>query len=255
MSGRTIANAAGREVRVLPDTDAIAREAAERFAAAATEAITARGRFTVALAGGSTPERLYRLLAAEPFRGRVAWGSVHVFFGDERTVPPDDPQSNYRMAKGAMLDALPIPPAQVHRMEGERDPLEAATAYERAIRETFALEAGQMPRFDLVLLGMGPDGHTASLFPHTAALDNYADVVTPNYVAKLETWRLTLTYPALNAAARVLFLAGGADKADALREVLQGEANAAEYPSQGVLPTHGTVTFLLDEAISARLAP
>ena len=254
MSERTIVDVGGREVRVFSDADAVAREAAERFVVAAAEAIAARGRFTVALAGGSTPERLYRLLAVEPFRGRVTWASVHVFFGDERTVPPDDPQSNYRMAKGAMLDALPIPPAQVHRMAGERDPLEATTVYEHAIRETFGLEPGQMPRFDLILLGMGPDGHTASLFPHTVALGNYTDIVAPNYVAKLETWRLTLTYPALNAAARVLFLVGGADKADALREVLQGAPNAAEYPSQGVLPTNGTVTFLLDEAVSVRLA-
>lgn len=254
MSERTIANAAGREVRVFPDADAVAREAAERFAAAAGEAIAARGRFTVALAGGSTPERLYRLLAAEPFRSRVAWDSVHVFFGDERTVPPDDPQSNYQMARLAMLDTLPIPSAQIHRMEGERDPLAAATAYERAIRETFTLEPGQIPRFDLILLGMGPDGHTASLFPHSVALGNYTDIVVPNYVAKLETWRLTLTYPVLNAAARVLFLVGGADKAAALREVLRGEPNAAEYPSQGVLPTNGIVTFLLDEAVANGLA-
>lgn len=249
----TTTDAAGREIVVLPDLDAVSREAATRFVAAATQAVSAGGRFTVALAGGSTPERLYRLLAAAPYREQVPWQSVHVFFGDERTVPPDDTQSNYRMAKGAMLDALPVPLGQVYRMEGERDPLAAATAYEQTIRDVFALDAGQMPRFDLILLGMGPDGHTASLFPQTVALDNYTDAVAPNFVAKLDTWRLTLTYPALNAAARVLFLVGGGDKAAAVREVLRGEANTAEYPSQGVLPTHGTVTFLLDEAAAANV--
>ncbi len=163
------------------------------------------------------------------------------------------PQSNYRMARLAMLDAVPIPPDQVHRMEGEREPLEAATHMKRAMRHTFGLSVGQVPRFDLILLGMGPDGHTASLFPHTRALENFTDLVVANYVAKFETWRLSFTYPVLNAAAQVLFLVGGTDKAAAVHAVTQGEPNREEYPAQGVLPIDGTVTFLLDTAAAAQL--
>lgn len=252
-TGEGTTDAAGRQITVLPDLDAMSQEAARRFVGAAKMAVSARGRFTVALAGGSTPERLYRLLASDTYRDQVPWQATHVFFGDERAVPPDDAQSNYRMARRALLDAVPIPPAQVHRMEGERDPLEAATAYEQAVRQDFGLGVGQVPRFDLILLGMGPDGHTASLFPRTKALEDFADLVVANYVEKLETWRLTFTYPVLNAAAQVLFLVGGTDKAAAVRAVLQGEPNREEYPSQGVLPTDGTVTFLLDTTAAASL--
>jgi len=152
-----------------------------------------------------------------------------------------------------LLDAVPIPAAQIHRMEGERDPLQAATVYEGAMRHDFGLDVGQVPRFDLILLGMGPDGHTASLFPRTQALANFTDLVVANYVAKFETWRLTFTYPVLNAAAQVLFLVGGTDKAAAVREVLQGDPDREQYPSQGVLPIDGTVTFLLDTAAAATL--
>jgi len=253
MTAEGTMNAGGRQIAVFSDLDAVSEAAAQRFVGAAKMAITDGGRFTVSLAGGSTPERLYRLLASDTYRSQVPWQSTHVFFGDERTVPPDDAQSNYRMARLAMLDAVPIPPDQVHRMEGEREPLEAATAYEMAVRHTFGLAVGQVPRFDLILLGMGPDGHTASLFPHTRALENFTDLVVANYVAKFESWRLSFTYPVLNAAAQVLFLAGGTDKAAAVHEVTQGEPNRAEYPAQGVLPTDGAVTFLLDTAAAAHL--
>ncbi len=242
-------NRGGREIVTLPNLDAVSHEAAERFVSLASAAIGQSGRFTVALAGGSTPERLYKLLAASPYRERVRWNAVHLFFGDERTVPPDDAQSNYRMAKRSLLDA--VPEAHVYRMEGEREPHEAAASYDTVLREQFV---GQNPpRFDLILLGMGPDGHTASLFPHTDALDVTATFVVANYVAKMDTWRLTLTYPVLNAAAQVLFLVGGADKAPAVREVVQGASNCSEYPSQGVLPSDGTVTFLLDPAAAAQV--
>jgi len=243
----------GRNIIVLPDLGAVSDTAAQRFVGAAKLAVSTNGRFTVSLAGGSTPERLYRLLASDTYRDQVPWQSTHVFFGDERTVPPDDAQSNYRMARIALLDAVPIPAAQIHRMEGERDPLQAATAYEGAMRHDFGLNVGQVPRFDLILLGMGPDGHTASLFPRTQALANFTDLVVANYVAKFEAWRLTFTYPVLNAAAQVLFLVGGTDKAAAVREVLQGDPDREQYPSQGVLPIDGTVTFLLDTAAAATL--
>lgn len=252
-TGEAITDTEGRQIMLLPDLDAVSQEAAQRFVGAAKLAMTTNGRFTVALAGGSTPERLYRLLASDTYRDQVPWQSTHIFFGDERMVPPDHAESNYRMARAALLDAVPVPPEQVHRMEGERDPLEAATAYEATLRHVFGLEVGQTPRFDLILLGMGPDGHTASLFPHTKALENFTDLVMANYVAKFETWRLTFTYPVLNGAAQVLFLVGGKDKAVAVHEVLQGAPDREEYPSQGVLPTDGVVTFLLDQAAAANL--
>lgn len=239
----------GRQIETFPDLDAVSREAAQRFVTHAQAAMRDGGRFTVALAGGSTPERLYRLLATPQYRDRVQWERVHFFFGDERCVPPDDTQSNYRMAKNALLDA--VPEAQVSRIEGERAPQDAAVAYEAAVRAAFGAEG--VPRFDLILLGMGPDGHTASLFPHTDALNETTRLVVANRVAKLDTWRLTLTYPVLNAAAHVLFLVGGADKAAAVHAVLDGPPNRDEYPSQGVLPTDGVVTFLLDSAAAGQL--
>ncbi len=242
-----------RDVVVLPDLDAVSQAAAERFVALANEAVTRANRFTVALAGGSTPERLYRLLASPAYRDAVPWASVYIFFGDERCVPPDDKESNYRMARAALLDHVPILPEQVFRMEGERDPQSAAVTYDARLGDVFGLSPGRIPQFDLILLGMGPDGHTASLFPHTEALTVVERLVTANYVPKFDSWRLTLTYPVLDAAAQVLFLIGGAEKADAIHAVLEGPANPVEYPSQGVQTPDGTVTFLLDRAAASKL--
>lgn len=247
-------NDAPREVIVLPDLDAVSEEAARRFVALAGDALAEHGGFTVALAGGSTPERLYRLLASERYRDAVPWASTYVFFGDERCVPPDDRESNYRMAREALLDHVPILPEQIFRMEGEGDPQSAAMMYAAILSDAFDLIAGAVPRFDLILLGMGPDGHTASLFPHTAALREVDTLVAANYVDKLETWRLTLTYPVLDAAAHVLFLVGGAEKAAAVRQVIEGPFNPDEYPAQGVRVANGTLTFLLDRAAAGDLS-
>ena len=244
---------ANRDIVVLPDLDAVSQEAARRFVAIANDAVARTNRCTVALAGGSTPERLYRLLASDTYRDTIPWASLYIFFGDERCVPPDDRESNYRMAREALLDYVPVLPEQVFRMEGERDPQSAAVTYDAMLGDAFGLTPGRVPHFDLILLGMGPDGHTASLFPHTDALQVIERLATANYVAKFDSWRLTLTYPVLDAAMHVLFLVGGAEKADAVQQVLEGTFDPAEYPAQGVRTPEGTVTFLLDAAAAGKL--
>jgi 6-phosphogluconolactonase len=222
-----------------PDAGALAREAAHRFVARAQEAVAARGRFLVALAGGSTPRGAYELLAGDVFAPRVDWARVHVFWGDERCVPPDHTDSNYRMAREALLDRIPISAGNVHRMRGELVPEAAADAYEAELDEVLGAEG----RFDLVLLGMGVDGHTASLFPGTQALEERERRVAAYYVEKLGAWRVTLTLPALNAARRVLFLVGGAGKRDALNRVRAGEP----LPAALVRPEEGEVTWLVEK--------
>ncbi|MGH2469761.1 MAG: 6-phosphogluconolactonase, partial [Chloroflexota bacterium] len=193
--------------------------------------------------GGSTPKGLFGLLAQPPYRQRVDWPSITFYWGDERCVPPDDPDSNYRMANEALLSHIPT--GTVHRIRGEDDPHQAAEAYERL------LPTGPL---DLLLLGMGPDGHTASLFPHTAALKERGRRVTENYVDKLATWRVSLTAPELQRAHQVLFLVAGADKAAALKQVLQGPDNTEEYPSQLLREAAGGVTWLIDAAAAAQLS-
>ncbi|HTU16933.1 MAG TPA: 6-phosphogluconolactonase, partial [Gemmataceae bacterium] len=211
-------------IRTFADVQAVSEAAAQEWVRSTREAVAARGRFTVALSGGSTPKRLYQLLAAEPYRSQVAWDRVEIFWGDERCVPPDHADSNYRMAREAMLAQLPIPAEHVHRIEAERADRDAAARdYEAVLARVFGIAAGgEPPAFDLILLGMGPDGHTASLFPHTQALDETKRWVVANHVPQLNTDRLTLTRPILSRAREVLFLVAGADKAERLVEVLAG---------------------------------
>ncbi|HEY7983438.1 MAG TPA: 6-phosphogluconolactonase [Ktedonobacterales bacterium] len=243
-------------IRVFDDLNSLADAAAQLFVAAATASVKAKGSFFVALSGGSTPRTLYTLLAQPPYHDQVNWSRARIFWGDERCVPPTDAESNYRMARESLLFHVPVSSHQVYRMPGEAaDPNAGAALYEMALRRAFALAPGQLPRFDLILLGMGPDGHTASLFPHTAALGITNRLVVANRVEKLHTTRLTLTYPAINAAALVVFLVAGADKADALAAVLQGPRQPEELPSQGVAPANGAVIWLVDRAAAARLAP
>jgi 6-phosphogluconolactonase len=230
-----------RQVHRYPNADALALAAAEMFTQIAAAAIQTNGRFTVALSGGSTPRALHLLLSAAPYRGHIAWEKVHVFWGDERAVLPDHPDSNYKMALDTLLRYVPIPRVNIYRIPTEVDNETAAQVYEQDLRVTF----GDTPRFDLILLGMGDDGHTASLFPHTAALKETVRWVVPNYVEKLATWRITLTYPVLNAAANVMFLVAGADKRERLNEVLDGEYHPDELPSQGVQPTNGELHWLV----------
>jgi 6-phosphogluconolactonase len=243
-------------VRTFDDPNALANAAARVFVETAAASVKARGSFFVALSGGSTPRTLYTLLARPPYHDQVNWSRAHIFWGDERCVSPTDAESNYRMARESLLFHVPVSSHQVYRMPGEAaDPNAGAALYEMALRRAFALAPGQMPRFDLILLGMGPDGHTASLFPHTAALGVTNRLVVANQVDKLNTTRLTLTYPVLNAAALVIFLVAGADKADALAAVLQGPRQPEELPAQGIALANGLVLWLADQAAAAKLRP
>ncbi|HEV8672729.1 MAG TPA: 6-phosphogluconolactonase [Methylomirabilota bacterium] len=242
-------------VVVLDDPAALADEAAGRVAAAARETVAAQGRFAVALSGGTTPRALFERLAGPPWRHEVPWSRAEVFWGDERWVPPDHPESNYRMARAALLDPVGIPPERVHRIAGEAaDPAAAAAAYEAEIARVLGGVPGERPPvFDLVLLGMGADGHTASLFPGTAALAERRRWVVANAVPGLGTHRITLTLPILNRAARVLFLVAGADKAATLREVLEGPVDPQRLPAQAVRPEAGHLVWLVDRAAAAAL--
>lgn len=234
------------EIVVFENAEAVARAAAERFVIAAQAATAARGRFSVALSGGSTPKRTYELLASEDFKSRVEWSKVQVFFGDERCVPPESSESNYRMAGEAMLSRVPIPKENVHRIIGEGDPKLGALLYEQALRAFFA--DTQWPRFDLLFLGMGDDGHTASLFPGSAALKEDKAWVVANWVEKFKTFRITLTAPAINRSAHVVFLVSGEGKARRLAEVTRGPAEPDRLPSQLIHPVDGKLEWLVDEA-------
>lgn len=239
------------DIRILADGEELSRAAAEEFVHLATQAVTASGRFAVALSGGTTPKALYHLLSDEGagFRPRVPWKRVHVFWGDERHVPPDHPESNYRMAREELLSRVPIPPENVHRIPAENpDAAKAAEEYAQTLRTFFGLAAGAVPRFDLILLGMGPDGHTASLFPGTNAVRETARLVGAPWVEKLNAHRITLTPPVLNNAACVLFLVSGEEKAETLRAVLQGPYQPDRFPAQIVRPVDGHLLWMVDRA-------
>jgi 6-phosphogluconolactonase len=244
-----------REVRILPDGASIARRAAQKFVEAAAAAVTERGSFSVALAGGSTPKALYGLLVNDPtLRAQLPWDKMHLFFGDERHVGPTDPDSNFRMATEAMISKAPLKPEQVTRIKGEYPNAEqAAREYEQAIRSHFKLLEGQFPRFDLVLLGMGSEGHTASLFPGTKALHEKARIAVSNWVGKLLTDRITLTAPAINNAYRVIFTVTDADKAPALTAVLERVYEPDQLPAQLIQPANGTLLWLVDAAAGGLL--
>ena len=246
-----------RELRILADANAIAQTAAAEFLEAAKEAVREKGSFSVALSGGSTPKALYGLLMSNPvLQAMVPWSKTQFFFGDERHVPPDDTESNFRMATEAMLAKAPIDPKQVHRIKGEkRNAAQAAEEYEEDLRASFKLAEGQLPRFDLVLLGMGPEGHTASLFPGTKALKEEHRLVVSNWVGKFYTDRITLTPPVLNNAARVLFMVHGAEKAPALKAVIEGPYEPDQLPAQIIKPNEGKVLWLVDPSAAAMLAP
>lgn len=243
------------EVRILPDATALSRAAADEFLQVARAAIDARGRFMAALSGGSTPKAIYSLLAADQKTGAhpLPWEKVHVFFGDERHVPPDHADSNYRMANEALLSKVPIPPENIHRVRAELDAAHAAAEYEAELKSVFHPRANELPRFDLVMLGMGPDGHTASLFPGSTALAERRALVCATWVEKFKSHRITFTFPLLNAAAEVLFVVGGTDKTDMLRNVLRGDPSGQRYPAQEIRPTAGRPIWLVDEAAAARV--
>lgn len=232
------------------DAEAVARSAAAWFAALARECIAARGRFSVALAGGSTPRRVYEIIA-DDYGFQIEWAKLHVFFGDERCVPPDHEESNYRMASESLLARVPLPAENVHRMTGEGDAAANARLYEDELRTFF--DDAPWPALDLVLLGLGDDGHTASLFPGTTALDERAAWVAANWVGKLKAFRLTLTAPAINHAARVAFVVTGAAKAGVLAEVVEGPRDPLRLPSQLVEPRGGSLDWFVDEPAASKL--
>ena len=245
-----------REIRILADGAAIAKRAAQEFVQAAASAVREKGSFNIALAGGSTPKALYSLLVNDPtLRSQVPWDKMHLFFGDERHVAPDHPDSNFRMATEAMISKSPMKPEQVTRIKGEYpDAGQAALEYEEALREYFKLKNGEYPRFDLVLVGMGNEGHTLSLFPGTKALHADGRIAVRNWVGKLYAERITLTAPAASNAARVIFMVTGADKAPALKAVLEGPFEPEQLPAQLLQPKNGKLLWLVDTAAGSMLS-
>ena len=240
------------DLRIHKDANALIEAAARRWLDIATSAINARGKFHIALSGGSTPGALYRLLASPKFAGRIPWDRVHVYFGDERTVPPDHADSNFRMAKDTLLDHVAIPVAHIHRIQAElEDPHEAASAYTRELTSHLPLTAQGVVQFDLQLLGVGTDGHTASLFPATPVLHERARLVEAVYVDKLDSWRITVTLPVIDHARHVMIMVSGSSKAEIVRDIFVNR-NTPPYPVQLINP-QGILEWHLDSAAAALL--
>ena len=237
------------ELQVFPNLEDLSQQAASRFEELANRRITEGHIFAAALSGGSTPRQLYQLLASPPFSDRIPWRSVHLFQVDERCVAPDHPDSNYRMVHEALLSKGLVPALNFHRIAAELPDRDAAARqYADELARILKPHASEWPRLDLVFLGMGPDGHTASLFPGSSALNEESRWVVPNYVDQLKAWRLTLTLPVLNAAAEVIFLVAGADKAETLRRVLDASSEADQFPAQRIRPVEGQVSWYVEQA-------
>jgi 6-phosphogluconolactonase len=243
------------QVRVYPNRTAVAHAAAAQFVATAEKAMTTRNRFTVALAGGSTPRDIYRLLAGDEYNGMMEWDLVHVFWGDERAVPLNDPDNNGRMAKEALLNHVNIPSQNIYRIQSQLSPQEAAENYEQTLRHYFGERNYTEPRFDLVMLGLGAEGHTASLFPHSQALSESDHWVTAVYVPQNQSWRISLTPVALNAASKIMFVVVGEEKAQAVKQVLSEPKQPNLLPAQIIDPPQGQVLWIVDKAAALLLEP
>lgn len=242
-------------IQTFADPNSLAHAAVVRFVQLAQEAIEARDQFTVALSGGSTPKALYALLATEPWQNQISWDQVHLFWGDERHVPPNDSSSNFRMTQEQLLSKVPIPPENVYRIQAENPNANAAAAeYERDLKQFFQLGEHQFPRFDLVMLGMGANGHTASLFPGTAAVHEQTRLVVAPWVEELKTDRITLTPPVINNAAEIIFFVTGSDKAAMLKTVLEGAYQPDRFPAQVIRPTQGKLVWMIDQAAAGSLS-
>jgi 6-phosphogluconolactonase len=239
------------ELQIVADAAALYHTAAEEFSSRAEAAISDHGRFSVALSGGNTPRGVYAELAAQK-KNSLPWNKIYVFFGDERHVPPEDPESNYRMARESLLSKVPIPEENVHRVLAELPAPAAAVQYEMDIRTFFHLPAGAFPRFDLVFLGLGDDGHTASLFPGSQALHEQSRIVVANFVEKFNGYRITFTYPVLNHASQVVFLVSGKSKAQIVKEIFT--SHEGSYPAQGVRPENGRTLWMADKDATALLS-
>ena len=244
----------GKSLQICADLEALSQAAAKRFTDLATQAIGKRGAFHVALAGGATPRRLYQYLATPLYAERIGWSQVHIYFGDERAVPPDHPDSNYQMAHESLLKHVPIPAAQINRIEGEHKDLDrSAAGYDTLIQERVPQGDNLLPQFDLILLGIGPDGHVASLFPDTPILKEREKLVAAVYVTKLCTWRISLTLPVINNARDVMVLAAGENKANIIRRVFSEEPDNGRLPVQLVRPV-GELEWYLDAAAAHSLS-
>src|SRR6266481_337084 len=237
-----------RQIKILPDVQALHQAAASEFSRCALDAIAARGHFSVALSGGNTPRGAYEVIAErqKDTSSQLPWDRIFIFWGDERHVPPDHPDSNYRMAREALLSRVPIPAQNVHRVRAELDAAEAAQDYERQLQIHFRLKPDELPRFDLIMLGLGDDGHTASLFPGSAALGETQHLFVANWVEKFRQYRLTLTLPVPDHAGEVLFLVSGGSKAPVVKEILTPQAEQ-KYPAQRVQPKAGSLLWFLDQ--------
>ena len=242
-------------LETIPDANGLAIRAAQVFSESCLKAIAKKNSFTVALSGGSTPRQLYELLASETgeFREQILWKQCHFFWTDERPVPPDHPDSNYRMTWDAMLRHVEVSETNIHRIRGEKLPEEAAGDYEKELQTFFKLKDDERPAFDLILLGLGEDGHTASIFPGTEVLNESRRLAGAPWVPKLKSHRITLTLPVLNNAALALFLVSGESKATILREVLEGRTDT--FPAQAIQPTSGELLWLADNAAAGKLRP
>jgi 6-phosphogluconolactonase len=251
-----VANQLRNRFFIASNAAALARRAAREFVEAAEDAVAARGRVRIAISGGSSPRAVFELLAnpAQPWRERMNWEQVDFWWVDERCVPPDHPDSNYRMTREALLDRVPLEPGQIHRIQGELDPETAAARYESEMRNSFDLKGAAIPAFDLIALGMGADGHTASLFPGTAALHETGRLAVANFVPQQkDNWRLTLTAPVINRARRAFFLIDGADKAQSLKEVIAGARDPERFPSQLIQPSGAILLWILGQTAAALL--
>jgi 6-phosphogluconolactonase len=252
IAGIWVVSIAMIDLRRFPDSQSLAGGAAEYFVSTVNQTLDTQNQCGVALSGGSTPKAMFQLLASSEFSSRLDWTKIHIFWVDERSVPPDHADSNYRVTKDYLLDHIPIPQENVHRIQAELDPKEAAQLYEATLTAWFGQNSA-LPEFDLILLGMGDDGHTASLFPHTIALAETDRWVVANEVPKLATWRITLTASVINSAINVAFLISGESKARTLYSVLQGEYVPQDFPSQRIQPERGHLVWLVDSASSSLL--
>jgi 6-phosphogluconolactonase len=241
------------DIKITRDALDLAKQAANHFISLSQAAVQNQKQFTVVLSGGSTPRGMYSLLASENFRRRVEWEKVYIFWGDERVVPPNHPDSNYLLASQTLLDQVQLPAKNIHRIHGELDPKEAAKQYEQELTSFFTPTPGGIPQFDLVLLGLGEDGHTASLFAGTNALTEQTRWVAENYIHKLNEWRITLTPPIINASKNVIFLVSGERKAKALRGVLVESQRAEKFPAQMIQPKVGEMMWFIDKSAAALL--
>jgi 6-phosphogluconolactonase len=246
------ASMAEPEIVICSDAAELSQRGAEQFIQLAHRSVEISGRFAVALSGGSTPKALYSLLASPGYKERVPWKNVHLFWADERCVPPDHSESNFRMVQESLLGKIDIPPENVHRMAGEKEPETAAAEYEETLRRFFQIPVGERPRFDLIFLGIGEDGHTASLFPGSAALGETKRLVVAPYVEKLTAYRLTLTFPVLNHGACVVFLIAGESKAAIVRQVLEAKGGAAVIPAARIRPADGRLVWLITQDAAPR---